>query len=251
MKRLILLGVLSLTSGCANPKQVMVNAGTWQQVNCSASGWGWLGAPQAISMVNDCINTQKVLGYIPIEEAEVHDGPKFSQELVANNQEQKPIWHVNDSWEYLIGGNTSKIVVDKIENSGPFYYVNTNTGTSVFSNTLGVQKTIKNGTIDTAYDPALRPLEWPLYVGKTWDAAGTMYRNGGSLAVSTHHEVKGYGKIKVPAGEFEAYYILAKSDFGARVTELWYSPAVKYYVKAITYTNTGRIVEDLAKYHIK
>lgn len=251
MKRLILLVALSLTSGCANPKQVMVQAGTWQQVNCSASGWGWLGVPQAISMVNNCINAQKVLGYIPIEEAEMLDGPKFSQELVVNNQEQKPVWHVNDSWEYSVNSRPTRLFVEKVDNGGTFYYLNVGSRTSVFNDSLGAQKTITNGIVDTVYEPALHPLDWPLYVGKKWDASGDMKRNGGTLAVSTHHEVMGYGKVKVPAGEFEAYYILAKSDFGARVTELWYSPTVKYYVKAITYTNTGRIVEDLARYEIK
>jgi hypothetical protein len=71
------------------------------------------------------------------------------------------------------------------------------------------------------------------------------------MDLSTHHEVKGYGKVKVPAGEFDAFYILSRSDYGARVTELWYSPEIKYYVKGVTYTNSGKTVEELKSYQLK
>ena len=71
------------------------------------------------------------------------------------------------------------------------------------------------------------------------------------LHLSTHYEVKGYGKVKVPAGEFDAYYILGRSDYGARINELWYSPAVKNYIKGVLYTNNGKIIEELSSFRVE
>ena len=72
-----LLAVIVLT-GCAAPSQVMVNPKTWQQMDCSTWGFGWLGTPMALASYQDCINKSRAMGYITIEEAEATDYPKFS-----------------------------------------------------------------------------------------------------------------------------------------------------------------------------
>ena len=93
-----LISVLVLC-GCANPKQVMVNPNTWQQVNCSAHGWGWIGAPQALSISEKCISNQRVLGYITIEEAEMKDPPKFTGAAsTPQAQIDKPLWNAASFW---------------------------------------------------------------------------------------------------------------------------------------------------------
>lgn len=250
MKKLILLAALIVMAGCANPKQVMVQPNTWQQVNCSSHGWGWLGAAQAYSMTDKCISSNRTLGYIPIEEAEATDGPKFIGPAIEKSKgSDKPLWSVKDTWEYSVNGNPAKIFVEKVD--AGTYQINTGAAVNILDGSLGYQSVVKNNIIDTIYDPALHPFDWPLFVGKKWDSSGEMKRNGGALALSTHHEVKGFGKVKVPAGEFDVYYILSKSDYGARVSELWYSPDVKYYVKGITYTNAGKLSEELISYQVK
>ena len=250
MKRLVLSGALVFMAGCANPKQVMVNPGNWQQVTCAASGWGWIGAPQAYSITDKCISNQRVLGYIPLEEAEIKEAPKFSGNASAKDAGVLPTWSDGDTWEYSVNGSTTKFTVKKPPVSQQ-YRVDLATGTNIFNASLGLEGVEKDGMIDTIYSPALRPFDWPLHIGKAWDSSGEMKRNGGSIALSTHHEVKGFGRVKVPAGEFDAYYILAKNDYGARVSELWYAPAVKYYVKGVVYTNSGMSTEELVNFSLK
>jgi hypothetical protein len=205
-------------------------------------------------MSKKCISNQRVLGYITIEEAEIQDPPKFiGLSNTPQAQASKPIWGLASFWEYSLNGSEAKVFVEKIDTFGgaKAYFVNNGNSINVFNDALGLAAVMKNNMMDSSYDPALKPFDWPLYVGKQWDSSGQMIRNGGSMDLSTHHEVKGYGKVKVPAGEFDAYYILSKNDYGARVTELWYSPEVKYYVKGISYTNNGKSVEELKSYELK
>lgn len=252
--KLISLVFLLVLCGCANPKQIMVNPNNWQQVNCSAHGWGWIGAPQALSISEKCINNQKVLGYITIEEAEMQDPPKFTGAASTSQaQIDKPVWSANSFWEYTVNGNSTKIIVEKVDSfsGSKAYFVNNGNNINILNDALGLLAVMQNNVMDSSYDPALQPFDWPLFVGKKWDSAGKMIRNGGAIDLSTHHEVKGYGKVKVPAGEFDAFYILSRSDYGARITELWYSPEIKYYVKGVTYTNSGKSVEELNSYQLK
>lgn len=248
-----LIIVIASLFGCANPRQVMVNPKTWQQVVCASSGWGWLGAPMAYSNFNTCVNNQKVRGMVPLEIAEANDKAKFDVVVESNGKTAfQPNWQAGYFWEYsLSNGKESSLTVTKVGNFHdiPGYYVTRANGTEVFYvPTLGIKAVLDSGNIDTEYDPALMPFDFPITQGKAWYYAGEMRRTTGSLNLSTHYEVKGYGKIRVPAGEFEAYYILGRSDYGARVNELWYSPEVKNYVKGVLYTNGGKIIEELIKF---
>ena len=85
-------------------------------------------------------------------------------------------------------------------------------------------------------------------VGNKWIAAGVMKTPTGSTNISTHYEVKDYGKINAKGREYKVYYIVGKTDSGARASEIWYSPEVKNKVKSISYTQTGILTEELLEY---
>ena len=248
--------LLTILCGCANPRQVMVNPSTWQQAVCAASGWGWLGAPLAYKSYNNCLNNQKVLGLIPLEELEVKDSLKFDTPLDATGKKAtRPEWQAGQFWEYsLSNGGTSRLTVQKIGNyngTAGYTVVSPDGKESFYDQSLGLMVVFGNGIVDTEYEPALHPFDFPLDLSKSWHASGDMHRAGGHIDLSNHHEVKGYGRIKVPAGEFDAFYILNRSDYGARISELWYSPEVKNYVKGVLYTNNGKIVEELTRYNLE
>jgi len=59
---LTLAPVMFLIGGCASTSTQMIND-SGQAANCSASGWGFIGAPMALSMTQDCINKYKAAGY--------------------------------------------------------------------------------------------------------------------------------------------------------------------------------------------
>lgn len=250
---LLSLVLLTTLCGCANPRQVMVNPTNWQQAVCSASGWGWLGAPLAYKSYSNCVDDLKVLGLIPLEELEAKDTSKFNLTLDATGkQADQPKWQTGDFWEYsLSSGGISRFIVQK---TGTFeetvgYHVAREDGKETFyDQSLGLMVIFNGGNADTKYEPALHPFDFPLFVGKRWDASGDMHRATGHIELSNHFEVKGYGRVKVPAGEFDAFYIMNRSDYGARISELWYSPAVKNYVKGVLYTDNGKVTEELSSF---
>lgn len=59
---LTLLPALLLISGCASTSTQMVND-KGQVANCGASGWGWIGAPMALAMSQDCIAKYQAAGF--------------------------------------------------------------------------------------------------------------------------------------------------------------------------------------------
>jgi hypothetical protein len=248
------LAIVTNFCGCANPRQIMVNPNTWQQTVCAASGFSW-GAISAYSMYNTCVNNQRVLGMSPLEEVEAKDAPKFDMPFDATGkQATRPEWQAGQFWEYsLSSGGTRRLTVQKIGNyngTAGYHVVNADGKESFYDQSLGLMVVFGSGIVDTEYDPALRPFDFPLFLGKSWNATGDMHRAGGHINLSNHHEVKGYGRVKVPAGEYDAFYILNRSDYGARISELWYSPEVKNYVKGVLYTNNGKIVEELSRFKL-
>jgi len=192
---------------------------------------------------------------VPLEEVEAKDPPKFDLFLDASGkQAPRPEWKAGYYWEYSVtGGKTIRRSVLKTGNyrNASGYQVTLLNGKEGFlDQSLGLMAVFDNSIVDTDYEPALHPFDFPLLVGKSWHASSKMRRTPGSINLSTNYEIKGYGKIKVQAGEFIAFYILGRSDYGSRVNELWYSPEIRYFVKSILYTNNGKVTEELSAFNL-
>lgn len=255
MKKILFIVLVACSCfGCAKGKQVMVHPSTWEQANCSAWGVGVIGAPMALAQTYDCVNIYKVKGFVTLEEMEAKEPPRFMIDLDSKDKvAEKPTWKAGDFWEYKSSnGNIGKLTIDT---RGSFdetegYYALSGKEKRFYSLGLGLRKTFGVVGVDTDYIPALRPFDFPLAVDQSWSAYGVMKRNMSKMNIATHYEVLGYGKIKVPAGEFLAYYIISKDDYGLRVAEMWYSPEVKYLVKTNYYTSKGRFTEELIRYKL-
>ena len=97
------------------------------------------------------------------------------------------------------------------------------------------------GLVYTPYYPYLK---FPLSVGKTWSEESSLDRAGDNTrwTYSTQGKVVSFGKVKVAAGEFDAYEVTTNATYnaqrpsgrwGGRRTETWwYAPAVKSIVKS-------------------
>jgi len=88
-------------------------------------------------------------------------------------------------------------------------------------------------------------LSFPLEVGKKWDFADEYVLLGNKRSTRANVTVTGYGKIRVPAGEFDAFKLEAKSvwmnrkenvagDYSARY---WYAPVARAIVKFASESN--------------
>lgn len=65
---LLIFFIVVLLGGCANKSHVLVEPQSGKAVECAASGWGWLGAPMAISMANECAKKYEAIGYVKSEQ---------------------------------------------------------------------------------------------------------------------------------------------------------------------------------------
>lgn len=63
MKKLVfIISVMLFSTGCISKHTIMVND-QGHAINCSASGWGWAGAPMAAIHHSRCIEIMKDRGY--------------------------------------------------------------------------------------------------------------------------------------------------------------------------------------------
>ncbi len=78
MKRYLNLVVLVLfITGCVSKQAMLVNPDTGQTQNCSASGWGWFGAPHASHIYNKCVSNMRTNGYKYPYEITSEQQPEF------------------------------------------------------------------------------------------------------------------------------------------------------------------------------
>jgi hypothetical protein len=250
--RISLMFALSCLFGCASYQQVMVNPADWEQVTCSAQGFGYRGEPMARATYESCVFNLKTLGYVTLEEAEAKDSPKFVQERPTLAQADRPAWRKGFSWEYSVDGKTVRYAVDNVATTDRdfSYQVAAPDGRVLILNgNLDLSAVMMDGVVETGYDPPLKTFVWPLAVGRKWDTITRVNKGQVATQIARSSEVGGFGKVKVPAGEFEAYYILSRNGDGSRAEELWYSQQVGNNVKRIVYTKKGRTVEELLRFN--
>lgn len=254
----IILIIVLFLAGCAAPSKVMINPKTGHQIDCSTWGIGWLGTPVAIAAYQDCINKSRALGYIPMKDEELTGPPKFMASAIPPVSVMQPIWVEDSEWEYSVTGasdsqkHSFKVLKKDIFHEQTVYVVLNHGGKHLlFSETLGLCAILNQGAIEREYTPSLRPYDWPLSLKKSWTATGTMKTKNGTTKLATFYEITGYGKVKVPAGTFNAFYIVGKNDtHRLKIVELWYSPEVRNYVKGVTYSTGGRVTEELTSYKL-
>ncbi len=103
-----------------------------------------------------------------------------------------------------------------------------------------------NRDLNTIFSPRaahsdLRLLSFPLEVGKLWSFSNDYNLFGireGRMAANV--SVVGYEKVRVPAGEFDAFKLVAKADWvsgqtpgpGMTSWTYWYAPAAQAIVKS-------------------
>jgi metalloendopeptidase OMA1, mitochondrial len=82
------------------------------------------------------------------------------------------------------------------------------------------------------YTPAMKMVDWPLQIGKTWSQNITSEITGGKrVTFTTKGEVVAYESVTVPAGTFMAYKIVATVNSN-RILQYWYAPEVRNLVRS-------------------
>ncbi|HBR09844.1 TPA: hypothetical protein DD712_01135 [Candidatus Acetothermia bacterium] len=157
-----------------------------------------------------------------------------------------PIREVGDYWQYQItatgrdGELTQWITTEKLLRQGILYDL---TSSMLFTDEMDLMR------ISVGKMPAIEERLWfPLVVDKSWTRTHITFL-GTETMIAT---VLGFEKVETPAGEFEAFHIrvevhweraLGRPPAPVRVTELWYSPQVRNYVRQIRLVD-GEIMSE-------
>lgn len=192
----------------------------------------------------------------------------------ASPEAERPTWTVGDKWRYdwTDDGKQDWAVneyVGTVEKDGKTYHlIKTRFWRMYFDADLNIvaDEHVNRGKV-AEYNPAWPDFNWPLVVGKKWTGRFTHsgIASDGSRYSHTDEwafKVLAYEKVKTPAGEFEAFRILARQtnnlETGDRVheKEYWYAPAVKrilkYEIRGPRYSRTGEVTRfSLAEHEAK
>ena len=169
---------------------------------------------------------------------------------------EAPVRKVGDEWRYT-GGNYSRVVTAEGER-----YVMVSNLDPTCSECRYVYD--RNGNITKVSDangnpkPAFQPVEFPLRVGKTWKRDTKLAPVGGGTPqpYSNDFKVEGYEEITVKAGTFKAFRISwYQVNRGPRSwsgqADLWWSPDVRNFVKAVPFTSNWFQPWELESYVLK
>ena len=157
----------------------------------------------------------------------------------------KPEWKVGFRWRYQVArsGKTTDSIQEIVGIDGtpqaPAYVLKEGDEETLYSvERLQLLETRANGIIRTRRQKANELFTWPLQEKKQW-------RNTFSLenvelnqtgSVDRLMKVSGMEEVKVPAGTFRAIKIEAYDHTSGRlVSEYWFSPEVKWYVRTLSY----------------
>lgn len=249
------LSLLIFLGGCAAPSKVMINQ-QGMQVRCGSYGLGVIGTTVAVASYAECVSQRRALGFVDLEEFEKTEPAKVEQRPgVVPMKVGRPLWETGYVWTYQLSGSRTgtrreEVTGKELVRGLAAYVIKLGENKLLVSEELNLIQVQDKGIVTATYMPPSQNYDWPLELRKTWESKGELETRTGKLNTSTNREVKGYGIVRVPAGEFEAFYILSTSDFGMRISEVWYSPQVRRHVKRVSYLNEGRLIEELVSYSL-
>jgi len=155
---------------------------------------------------------------------------------------EMPAWKVGYQWEYdwkrsgSSGTYTKEIIREDTLGGVPTFVAKTlRTEEFYTKDTLGLLATVSKGKPVSTQRPPFQFFVWPLEVGRQWTTApeGDSLEDESSSELMIVMRVAEFEEVSVPAGTFEAFRVeMHEAYSGALVMEYWYSPKVKWMVKA-------------------
>jgi len=185
----------------------------------------------------------------------VETKPVIRKELRA----QKPEWKIGDRWQYaqkLPGrGGTSKreVVREDVLDGIPSYVMRVGRNDNFYTkDLLALQATSQRGKVVVKRNPPYQLLSWPLEVGKEWRNAFVLENVEQRLSQTLDYQIvlAHFEDVKVPAGNFSSFKIEVYSSQGSLLSEHWYSPEAKWFVKERVYLASGMQEEELISFKV-
>ncbi len=171
-----------------------------------------------------------------------------------------PAWKVGYRWEYdwkrpgSSGTYTKEIVrEDAFEGVPTFVAKALQTEEFYTKDTLGLLATVSKGKPGSAQRPPFQFFVWPLEVGGEWRTAseGDSPEDESSSGLMLVMRVAGLEEVSVSAGTFEAFRVeMYEAYSGLLIMEYWYSPKVKWMVKARQHWPNTVYEEELRSFKV-
>jgi hypothetical protein len=168
---------------------------------------------------------------------------------------ERPEWKVGDQWRYgwkradTSGTLTREIVREEAFGGVPSYVVRAGKSENFYTkDVLGLLATMSGGKVTFKRNAPYQPLSWPLEVGKEWENSYTLERieEKSSQTFDNRVVVAKVEEVKVPAGTYEAVKVeVYSAHSGNLLSEYWYSPQVKWFVRIRSYRQDGVREEEL------
>ena len=164
---------------------------------------------------------------------------------------ERPPLRPGDEWHFVVYHGTRSTVPNRIWRvhavSAQAVEATENGEPLILTPELNVRESPQRQDSDT------RQLQFPLAVGKRWRYVTDMrFKDNGTTATTTADvQVQAYEKVRVAAGEFDAFRIAASGRFDGRsrggpgvlagefTSTYWYAPSMRAIVKSTT-TSTYR-----------
>src|ERR1700730_8716099 len=172
-----------------------------------------------------------------------------------------PVWHVGDEWQYAYQGPTGSgtfvWVVNRIETlNGEPNYVLTFGTREIFHRVSDLANALErvNGMVVLRETPPRLIYAWPLTVGKTWEETHTQERPMERFTTdrTSVWTVVAEDTVTVPAGTFRTLKITWRNkNTGNMVTEMWYAPEVKQWVKIREVLTNGIREREMVSFNLK
>jgi hypothetical protein len=172
-----------------------------------------------------------------------------------------PVWKVGDEWQFAYkspsGSGTYVWAVDRIEalDAEQHYVVRLGSRERFFRvSDLASSLVRDDGVVTFKETPSRLQYDWPLTVGKSWTQS---YRDERPVARQTTDRnskwtVEAEETVTIGAGTFRALKIsLRNNNTSALISETWYAPAAKQWVKLREILTSGIREQELIAYKLK
>jgi hypothetical protein len=174
---------------------------------------------------------------------------------------QRPEWKTGYQWRYALRapGLKAALVANEVVREDffaddPVYVLAA--GKNEYPHdkaSLAVLGALSGGTTVSKNNPPSLTLDWPLDIGKRWENDYVLHdlEHKRNEKIETEIIVGDFEIIRVPAGTFPSFRVETyASPGGELISEQWYAPEVKWFVKSKFYREDGVIEQDLVAFKL-
>jgi len=244
--------------------------GTWvKRVDPDGQWWITYTSPSALQGVQVCMAEEsKAQPYLDwLKARQVSTEPKLGSAatpvvaVALSGSIAVPVWRVGDEWQYAYkspsDSGTYVWVVNRVETvDGVDHYVVKGGTREIFYRVSDLASSLErvDRVVVLRDTPARLMYAWPLTVGKSWEESHRQERpvDRATIDRKSQWTVEADETVTVPAGTFRTFRIRWKNaNTGATVTDMWYAPDVKQWVKIREVLSNGIREREMVSFKLK